>query len=117
MVSDQSCTDPVSFAQSLGYATSMSADDLERAKQHALRDYEECKEHLVILEAAAGQTIKALENVCEFLHGDYDRFAAGGLEDVLSQKTISLMADLHETRQRIKVLRETARQTHPHLGL
>jgi hypothetical protein len=114
---NQQYADPVAFAAALGYPTSMSAEDIERAKQKALSDYEECKSRLAGLEAAAGQTVRVLEKVCEFLRGDYDRFASGGLEEVLSAKTISLMADLHKTRNRVEVLRETARRTHPHLDL
>jgi hypothetical protein len=99
------------------YANGMSEEDLGRARQKALDDYEACKKHFADLEAAAKQTVRYLEKVCEFLRGGYNRFSPGELEEILSPKTIGLMAELHQTSERVKILRETARQTHPYLDL
>jgi len=85
----------------------MSEGDLNRAKVRAQDDYIQCKARLALLESEAKHNAKLLEKVCEFLLGTQERFATGELEEALSGKLIVLMNDLHDTRERRKVLRKT----------
>lgn len=95
------------------YSKGMSEEDLTKAKGRAVEDFQECQQRLAALNAKAGQTATVLEKVCEFLRNkDNDRFASGGLEEVLTGQTVELMADLHQTRGRLKGLRKTLQDLH-----
>jgi hypothetical protein len=87
----------------------MSEEDLNRAKARAQDDYVQCKARLAVLESDARYNANFLEKVCEFLlgKGQQDRFASGGLEEFLSGKLIILINDLHNTRERRKILHKT----------
>ena len=86
----------------------MSEEDVLLAKGRTHDEYVQCKMHFSVLESESRRVATVLERVCTFLRsGGKEPFSTGGLEEVLLGKTISLMNDLHETRHRREVLRES----------
>ena len=85
----------------------MSEDELILAKGKTLHEYQQCKDRLRTLETEAERAAKMLEAVVAFLRSARkdERFATGGLEEVLPDKLIVLMNDLHATRGEYERLR------------
>ena len=85
----------------------MSDEDVLKAKGKNLAEYQECRDRLRALEGEAARAAKMFNALARFLN-DPDpaqRFATGGLEEYLNPKTITLLNDLHNTRNECERLR------------
>jgi hypothetical protein len=85
----------------------MSEEDVLRAKARTQDEYVQCKARLSLLESEGRHNAELLDRVCAFLRsgGKQGPFRTGGLEEVLSEKLIALMHDLHDTSHRREELR------------
>jgi len=86
----------------------MSEEDVSRAKLQVHEDYIKCRVDLSALRHKARNAADLLDKVSTWLRaGGKDRFASGGLEEVLDVELIKLMNSLRETSERYELLSKT----------
>jgi chromosome segregation ATPase len=85
----------------------MSEEQLATSKDRTVEEYLRCKERLATLNAQAQRTARLLDGVSTFLRQESERFRAGEQEEALSEKALTLMNDLHNTRNDMHRLRQS----------